>query len=82
MAKDSRLHRVFCDNVKRRRKELGLTQGEVAERLGVSQPAYAAIETGRNDPSLDVVERVAVALAVHPATLMMPQPKEIPAGAA
>lgn len=62
MAKDCTLHRMFTQNVLRRRKELGLTQSDVAERLGMSRPAYTQIETGSNCPSLDVVERVATAL--------------------
>jgi len=62
MAKDCTLHRMFCQNVVRRRKELGLTQTQVAERMGVSSPGYNQIERGISCPSLDVVERVATAL--------------------
>lgn len=62
MAKDCTLHRMFCLNIIRRRKELGLTQAQVAARLGMSQPAYTQIETGKSCPSLEVVERVATAL--------------------
>lgn len=70
MAKNSTLHRVFCQRVSERRKSLGLTQTAVAERLGISQPAYAAIEGGRCSPSLDVVERVAAALETTPERLI------------
>lgn len=63
MARESTtLHRLFCQRVIERRKQLKLTQLKVAERLGISQPAFAAIEAGRTVPGLDVVERVAVAL--------------------
>lgn len=62
MAKDCTLHRMFCQRVIERRKELGLTQAQVSNRLGISQPAYAQIESGKSCPSLDVVERVATAL--------------------
>lgn len=75
MPKDTRLHQVFCDNVRRRRLELELTQHDVAKRLDVSQPAYAAIEAGRCSPSLDTVQRVAEALECNPAQLLLePQP--------
>lgn len=55
-------HAEFCERVKARRKELGLTQVEVAERLGISQPALAMIESGRNSPTLDAMYRLATAL--------------------
>ena len=64
------LHQAFCDSVKARRKELGLTQLQVAELLGVEQPTYSAIESGKGSPSLDLVERVARALQVHPSDLL------------
>ena len=64
MAKDSALHRVFCQRVIERRKEMGLTQAQVAERLGIARPAYTAIETGKKTPGLDTVERVANALEI------------------
>ena len=70
MAISSSLHRVFCDNVKARRRQLDLTQGAVADLLGISQPAYAEIESGRRVPSIDVVERVARALTIPPALLL------------
>jgi transcriptional regulator with XRE-family HTH domain len=64
MAKDSTLHRVFCQQIIARRKELDLTQADVAERLGIARPAYSAIEAGRKTPGLDTVERVANALQI------------------
>lgn len=70
MAKDSTLHRIFCQNVRRQRETLGLTQTQVAERLGIRQPSYAEIEAGRRMPGLDVVERVAAALEVTPTELI------------
>lgn len=70
MAKHSTLHKVFCQNVARERARLELTQAQVAERLGVSQPYYAEIEGGRRIPGLDVVERVAIALETTPADLL------------
>jgi DNA-binding XRE family transcriptional regulator len=55
-------HAEFCERVKARRKELGLTQVDMAERLGISQPAYQAIETGRFEPGINQVFRVVKAL--------------------
>jgi transcriptional regulator with XRE-family HTH domain len=74
------LHKRFTANVRRRRLTLGLTQLQVAEELGISQPSYAAIETGRRNPGLDVVEKVAKALDCEAADLLVPVNSEkIPA---
>ena len=44
------------------RKSLGLTQAEVARRLGWSPPNYARIEKGRITPSLRSLEAIAEAM--------------------
>jgi transcriptional regulator with XRE-family HTH domain len=51
----------------RARAETGLTQAEVAKRLGVSQPAVARMESGKNI-SLKSVFRYATAIG-RPITL-------------
>jgi len=43
---------------------VGLTQTELAERLGVSQPVVAALETGRGNPTIGQLAAVAHALQV------------------
>lgn len=60
-------HAEFCERVKARRKELGLTQVQMAERLGMTQPSYAAIESGKAAPGFHQLYRLASALetAVH-----------------
>ncbi len=45
------------------RKNRGLTQEQVAERMGVSQPAVAAFERYDANPTLATIRRYA--LAVH-----------------
>jgi transcriptional regulator with XRE-family HTH domain len=47
------------------RRRLCLTQREVARRSGMSQPAIAALEAGRGNPTLDTLERWAAALEVE-----------------
>jgi transcriptional regulator with XRE-family HTH domain len=61
----------FRHNLRNRRKELGLTQAAVAERLGVSRERIAQVEAGEGSPSLDLVERFAVALRCSPVTLLL-----------
>lgn len=40
------------NNVRKLREELGITQKELGERVGVSRQAINAIETGKFDPSI------------------------------
>jgi DNA-binding XRE family transcriptional regulator len=46
----------------------GLSQAELARRIGTSQPHIARIESGLNDPTTDVVVRIAVGLGVDHVT--------------
>ena len=45
-----------------RRQELGLSQTEVAARMGTSQSAVARLEARRGDARLSTLERYATAL--------------------
>lgn len=46
------------------RKRQGLSQGVVAGRMGVSQPAVAAFERAENDPKLSTIRRYAMAVGL------------------
>lgn len=48
-----------------RRAELGLTQAELAERMGTSHAAISRIESGRHRTSVATLERLAHALDVR-----------------
>ena len=41
------------------RSKAGLTQAQVAERMGVKQPVVAKIESGRSNVSFDTIKRYA-----------------------
>ena len=43
------------------RSRAGLTQGELARKMGTTQPAVARLESGRTRPSLRTLERLALA---------------------
>lgn len=47
-----------------RRKERGLTQMELGERVGIAQRTVAAYESGERRPSIDVAQRLAKELDV------------------
>jgi transcriptional regulator with XRE-family HTH domain len=56
-----------------RRVELGLTQQEVADRLGVKQPTVAAFERGGVSPNLESLRRYADALNCDLEVTMRPK---------
>ena len=50
----------------------GLTQAELAEKSGVSQPHVSALERGAWEPRLATIMALAKALNVEPASLLPP----------
>lgn len=49
----------FSERLKTLRKEAGLTQVDVAEKLGISQPAYASWERGVKKPTQENLVKIA-----------------------
>ncbi len=43
----------ILQTIRERRRELGLSQGDLAHKLGVSQGQYSSYEVGRSEMSLD-----------------------------
>lgn len=52
-------------NMINRRKKLGLTQKEVAKRVGIARTTYTNIELGDKNPSLQVALRIKEALEIE-----------------
>lgn len=52
--------------VARRRKELGLRQAEVCERVGINDKYLSCIERATSIPSLEVIIKLALALDTTP----------------
>lgn len=48
------------NNIERRRKELDMTQQQLATALGVSRQTVISLEGGRYNPSLTLAHRLAV----------------------
>jgi len=59
------LARAFALWLVRRRAELGLSQTELARRLGVSQPTVARWESGEHVPEIGTLVRLAETLRLH-----------------
>jgi len=55
---------VLGRNIKHYRTQLGMTQAELANQSGVNRSHLAGIETGRLNPSVKTVEKLARALNV------------------
>lgn len=50
---------MLKDNIKKARLNAGLTQSEVAEKLGVAQSQYARWENGGRNPKDETIEKLA-----------------------
>lgn len=70
MRKNAKLPKLLGKKVKRFRKELKLTQEQLAEKVGVSTNYIGFIEQGRYSPSLEVLNKIARALKVKPSELL------------
>ncbi|MGN6558085.1 MAG: helix-turn-helix domain-containing protein [Solirubrobacterales bacterium] len=58
----SPLHAAFGESIRRRRKELGLTQEQLAERNYWEGPKIGEIERGDGNPRLSTLAEVSKAL--------------------
>lgn len=63
----------MLNHVKERRMLLGLTQGQLAERAGVSRQTIISIEGGRYDPSLTLALKLATLLGERVEGLFIPE---------
>jgi HTH-type transcriptional regulator / antitoxin HipB len=54
----------LAEAVRSRREELGLSQRQLAERAGMTQPGIARFEAGGTTPTLPLLERLATALGL------------------
>lgn len=64
MRKNAKLTKTICKRIKKFRNEMGLTQEELAEKVGVSRVYIGYVEQGRNTPSLEILEKITKALRV------------------
>lgn len=62
---DAEMRRALVADLVARRRAAGLSQGEVAERMGTSQPAVARLEAGQVDARMSTVQRYAAAVGAR-----------------
>ena len=53
---------ALAEHIRQAREKLGITQTELAARIGSTQPAMARLEGGGVSPSLDTLRKIADAL--------------------
>ena len=71
MKKDEQITRNYFHFILRRfRHKAGLTQEQLAERMGVSVGFLGMMEVGRRWPNIDMLFKIARALGVKPAELI------------
>lgn len=64
MRKNAKLPKSLGKKIQKIRKITGLTQEELAEKVGISRAYMGYIEQGRYSASLEVIEKVARVLKV------------------
>lgn len=65
------IEECFAENLKRFRKENGLTQSELADFSGISFKYIYKLETGDSNPSIRVVDILAKTLGVSPISFLL-----------
>lgn len=61
---------IVAENVMRLRIQRGMTQKQLAEELGVTQPRVAQIESAGANLQIDTLDRLAAVFGVEPARLL------------
>ncbi len=64
------LMQALALEIKVRRKELGLSQEDLAGRMQIDRPYISLIEVGRKQPTLSVLYRLAMGLDISLSDLM------------
>lgn len=66
----------FNENLKAAREALGLSQKEVAERVGVANSTYSLYESGNREPNVQTIKKIAAVLNVS-ADRLLGLPEEV-----
>ena len=64
MEKESSLKAIFSRKLRENRRKCGFTQEKLAEIVGISTHYLAMLETARNFPTADTLERLVSALEI------------------
>lgn len=64
MRKNAKLPKTLGKKIQKVRKSTGMTQEDVAYKIGISRAYMGYIEQGRYSPSLEVLEKIARVLKI------------------
>ena len=56
---------MLKDRIKQARLYRGMTQKEIAGKMGITPPSYNQYETGKRTPKIETLQRIADALDLH-----------------
>ncbi|MBR1624319.1 MAG: helix-turn-helix transcriptional regulator [Clostridia bacterium] len=59
------MDKIFCKNLRSARTSCGLTQKQVAMKLGVVESCYANWEQGRTEPGIEMLRKLGQILDVN-----------------
>lgn len=65
------LRRIFASNLRQARRERDLSQEALADLAGIDRTYVSALERQIYSASLDTIEKLADALKIHPARLLL-----------
>lgn len=68
---------VLAQNMKARRKELGISQAELAEKIDTSPNYISKIEAEEQFPSVQMIEKIAESLGIDSVDLFSTKREEI-----
>lgn len=66
------LARGLADSLRRMRQEAGLTQVQMAKRLGISRPTYTRLESASQNATLKTLTQLCRGLRCEPGDLFKP----------
>jgi len=69
------------EKIKAKRLEKGLTQKRLGELSGIAEPTIRRYESGKLNPKLDTIKKIAEGLGITPTDLMGPEWFDLQAGA-
>lgn len=69
------LQRAFCQNLRQRREEVGMTQQQLARTAGLSYNFVSQVERGVKQPTLGTIAKLAKALEMPPHLLLFEKAK-------
>ena len=65
-----------CSSISEARRQMGLTQSELAKRTGIAQGAISRIESGKANPSVKTLMRLADGLNMNVAFGFVPRTED------